>query len=152
MEQYKEKEVTDQDLFESYVRDLHLTPEDLGKKILDVGSEFAQFAKYAKENGINDRIFSFDGRDVFEEREKSVQGGMEVGLPFKNESFDLIVSHAAFPYFHLYYPDAILGRELRNNLNELLRVVSVGGEIRFGPVAHITKEIEEKTNKKTQSF
>lgn len=38
-------ESTDEEVFQSYMEDLRLTPEDLDKKIIDIGAGSTKFAK-----------------------------------------------------------------------------------------------------------
>ncbi|MDD4062372.1 MAG: class I SAM-dependent methyltransferase [Candidatus Pacebacteria bacterium] len=123
--------ISDQDkkVFDEYVESLNLSLEDFNKDILDVGSGFSEFAKYARENNISSSVFSLDPIRKMEETEKSVKGIVEK-LPFRDESFDLIISHCAIP-------NIFIGEDLRKieaSFLEMMRVLKKNGEIRLGNV------------------
>lgn len=123
------QEENDEETFRDYIEALNLSPEDFEKKILDVGAGSAQFAKWAKDHGVSDKIFSLEPMEQMQETERAVRGKVEA-VPFKNESFDLVVSKAAFPNISI---GASLD-EVKKGFLELLRVTKPGGEIRLGPV------------------
>jgi ubiquinone/menaquinone biosynthesis C-methylase UbiE len=122
-------------VFRSYMEDLRLTPEDFNKKILDVGAGSAQFAKWAKEHGVSDEIYSLDPMEEgLIGKEKSVVASAET-IPFKSESFDLVVSDSAIPNIYLGEGSAeIVKEKVKSSLQEMVRVVKSGGEIRLAPV------------------
>jgi len=129
---------TDEEVFDKYVRGLDLTSEDFNKKILDVGGGRAQFARWAKENHISDKIFTIDpyaiSATVAEQKSKSVAGRVQ-DLPFQNESFDLVVSSGAVPMIFGGMEEADeIANAIFVSLKEELRVLKPGGEIRFGPI------------------
>ena len=93
------------DVYQQYVDELKLSPEDLGKKILDVGADFGHFAETAKQKGYSD-IYSIDiehpGDKYHLDANVGLGGGKMVvadafELPFKDESFDLAISFCAMP-------------------------------------------------------
>lgn len=114
--------------FQHYTDDLELTSEDFDKKILDIGAGNAKFAKWAKEHNISFRIYSIDRKKCMEEKTKAIRADAKT-LPFKDESFDLVISNCAIP--NTLNPDI---KTVRNSFEEALRVVKHGGEIRFGTV------------------
>lgn len=139
---HKETEDSDEEVFQKYVESLELTPDDFEKQILDIGSNTAQFAKYAKEHRISKEIYSIDIRPASLEREKSVVGSAEA-LPFQNESFDLVVSLSAIP--NIYIGAEFSGRReqvIQQAIEEMIRVVRKGGEIRLGNI-RIEKDRED---------
>lgn len=125
-------EFTDEHVFQWYMEDLGLSPEDLKKKILDVGAGSAQFAKWAKEHGISDTIYSLESKgEELKERNKSVVAAAEE-MPFADESFDIVVSHAAIP--NVYIRSENIETKVYNSLREMMRVLKQGGEARLSPV------------------
>ena len=144
-EQYHQP--TDEVMFREYFDNLKLKPEDFtdkdfkDKEILDIGSGSAQFAKWAKEHKLNANIYSLDPKAEFSHQEKVVKAKSEA-LPFKDESFDLILSYASIP-------QVFSGKEYQKNghdliirsIEEMLRVLRPEGEVRFGPV--IDKKVQD---------
>ena len=136
---------SDKFVFDLYIKELQLTPEDFEKKILDIGAGSMQFAKYAEEQGIGNKIFSLEPEPhKFISKKPKTVGGEAGHIPFKDESFDLVISAGAIP--------TILVRNNEESVNdpetwikfdeyfkrimlEMLRVTRVGGEIRMGPMA-----------------
>ena len=60
----REQEARDREnSFTRYVENLRLQPEDLKKKILDVGSRTSEFAQYAKEHNLGSEIYGIDRVD-----------------------------------------------------------------------------------------
>ncbi len=121
-------------IYEGYVEELLLKPEDLDKKILDVGSGTAGFAKWANENHKNAQVFSLDPYDKFSERTKSAKAKAEA-IPFADEAFDLVVSNGAVPNVlqRSFGEDIEMAKErVKRSLLEMARVVKPGGEIRLG--------------------
>lgn len=116
-----------EETFRNYVKDLELTPEDFDKKILDLGAANADFAKWAKEHNVSSEIYSLDCENKMEEKESSVIG-TACELPFKDESFDLIVSDCAIP-------NVIGIPQIEKTLLEAIRVIKPGGEVRLAKVS-----------------
>lgn len=131
---------TDEDTFREYMEDLDLTPKDFDKKILDVGSGSGQFAKWAKEHGVSSEIYSVDRSADSNEHDKSVKGSVE-SMPYKDGAFDLVVSHAAIPqiFVGLEFKN-IREEKIRESISEMLRVVKLSGEVRFGPTIVDSKD------------
>ena len=128
------REPTDEETFQEYFYGLDLKPEDFDKKILDIGSGSAQFAKWAKEHKVSSNIFSLDPNAKFLDKTNVVKGRVQE-LPFKNESFDLVLSHGSIP--QIFSGAEYEGKKeglLKGSLVEMIRVAKNDGEIRFGPV------------------
>lgn len=146
----KEQSPTERSV-EDYLNDLHLREEDLeGKKILDVGAGLRGFARDAKEKGMKVDIFSVDPfymlsreerKDVLDDDvsrgsipaaidtsvdDKTVAGLAEE-LPIKDVEFDYVFSNYSQPF---YAEDA---EELRKFIEEGLRVLKPGGQLRVAP-------------------
>lgn len=131
-------------VFRNYMEGLQLTPEDFNKKILDVGSADAGFAKWAKDHQVSLEIYSIDPQDStkFQEREKAVRGIVQ-GLPFPDESFDLALSHAAIPQIlwtkvdrrRKKIEEEEVEHIIQQSFQEMIRVVEKGGEVRLGRVS-----------------
>jgi ubiquinone/menaquinone biosynthesis C-methylase UbiE len=133
------QEKTDEEIFQSYVEDLRLSPEDFNKKILDVGAGSAQFAKWAKEHGVSSNITSLEIRPgALIEKHKAVVGSAE-NLPFADSSFDMVVSCYSMPHAtpYDYGGDSNLDlfrQKVSDILSEMLRVTTETGEIRLAGV------------------
>jgi len=145
-----ERSLTPEELesFQGYLRDLHLSPEDLeGKKILDVGAAFGRFARACEKQGIDADITSLDPRNLSKERgaepqskaEERYVAGKGEELPFKSGSFDLVISWGAVP---LEVTPATPENTLRA-INEMLRVANPEGEVRFSPAS--TNKVNPET-------
>ena len=124
---------TDEEVFQNYMEDLKLSPEDFDKKILDVGSGSSQFAKWAKDHHVSSHIFSLEPKQELQEKTKSVRGKAEA-IPFQSEVFDLVISYASIPNVFLGESPETIKEKVRNSLFELMRVTKPGGEIRLGRV------------------
>ena len=124
----------DERVFQEYFEDLELTPEDFRKRILDIGAGSAQFAKYAKDHGISDQIYSVDPIQDMLEKEKSVKAIAEQ-LPFADQSFDMVVSDSAIPNIYID-PEAFdeVRKKVLDSFTEMARVLRPGGEIRLARV------------------
>jgi len=131
-------------VFQEYVNDLKLTTEDLKKKILDVGSGEGQFAKYLRELKINQEVYGLErSRKELSSSEKSVEGEA-TKLPFKNESFEMVISHESMPT--LLYLSEDTKKAVKESISEMLRVLKKQGEIRLGPVAMWNKAEAENAS------
>jgi len=126
-------------VFVLYCTNLDVKPEDLKeKKVLDVGSGSGYFKKSLEKIIGKSDFVNFD-RDIFEDEDQSLDVlGLAESLPFKDESFDLILTHCSTPVmlatggnFELIAP----------TVKELLRVVSRGGTIKIYPVDFGDKEL-----------
>lgn len=134
-------------IYGEYTQELKLTPEDLGKRVLDVGSDYGNFAIEAKKHGYKD-IYSIDlihpaDRYTIDEKIEYGAGKMTVGdvmrMPFKDEEFDLTVSFCSMPAV-LAFDDkkdrlqtaGAFRKNTRAALIEMLRVTKKGGEVRLG--------------------
>ena len=127
IEQEKEK------TFREYMENLKLAPEDFNKKILDIGSGEGDFAAWAQNHGVSDTIYSLEKSPNYQAfAEKTTRGEAEY-IPFKDESFDMIISHASMPI--LLYEKDDSKKALHYSVLEMLRVVRQNGEIRLVPLA-----------------
>lgn len=133
----------DKFIFDLYVKQLQLSPEDFKKKILDIGAGSVQFAKWAKEQGISDNIFSLEPNPhKFTGKKPKTVGGEAEKIPFKDESFDLAISAHAIPTVLVLNKEADnpetwvrFEKDFKQIIEEILRVTRTGGEIRIGPIA-----------------
>lgn len=125
---------------EDYLHFLNLKENDLvGKKILDIGSGAAIFAKEAKQKGIEvtaiDPMYSdSEGREYFNTvwvkenfRPRGI-AGVNQELPFKNEKFDTVI--CMFSSFHYAQSE----EDIQRNLTESLRVLRDNGTLYICPV------------------
>ncbi len=126
-------------VFEKYLRDLQLTPDDLRKSILDIGSWKGEFEEELRKEVPNARIVSVDQHDYPDYGVKAVN--IEA-LPFPDESFELVLSHNALPTvvaFACGDRDAPTWSEaektIKASLAEMVRVTAVGGETRLNHIA-----------------
>lgn len=122
-----------EDIFHGYIEHLELSPEDLSKKILDVGSNTGEFAKWAKEHSVSSGIVSLDPQAIVKKSPQGVRGVAEA-IPFADGSFELVLAHASIPNLYSEEEPEAVEIKVRESLNEMLRVVQSGGEVRIGPV------------------
>jgi len=128
-----------------YTKELRLPVDALiDKKILDLGSgPTVKFAQEVQKNFPGTKVVSLDYS--FEERERSdfsyfpteetrkgaekVEkiSGLFTALPFKNETFDTVVSSAAMP---LYLTSL---EQIEKAFEEVIRVLKKGGKAYIGP-------------------
>lgn len=108
--------------FRRYKAQLALDEKSLpGKMILDVGSNESKFGKYLEEKYPGTKVVSLDRDHV---PGISVQASSEQ-LPFRNESFDVIVAHAV----------PLDADEYRKTAEQMIAALRPGGEIRIGPLS-----------------
>lgn len=149
----------DESIFQKYVEDLQLSPEDFNKRILDVGAGSAQFAKWAKEHNVSSKIFSLEASSslLLKEKSKSIFG-LAQDMPFENNTFDLVVSLNAIPgvFSGEKYPGGEkyskeeLKKNIKSSFSEMLRVAKLGGEIRIGGM--FDKGINENQRRLRSTF
>jgi ubiquinone/menaquinone biosynthesis C-methylase UbiE len=145
MEKIESRPPTESDkfIFDSYIKQLQLSPEDFKKKILDIGAGSVQFAKWAEEQGISNNIFSLEPvPHRFTGNKPKTVGAEAQKIPFKDDSFDLVISAHAIPAILVSNKDADrpeiwikFEKDIQQIILEMLRVVRAGGEIRIGPIA-----------------
>lgn len=126
---YEMPEETDEETFRAYMESLDLHPEDFDKKILDVGSGSAKFARWAKDHRVSNTIYSLEPFKELTEKSKSVMAKADA-IPFKDNTFDLVISVGAIPQIFVGYEyDANRKDQIKRSLSEMLRV---GKEVRIG--------------------
>lgn len=119
---------------EIYLADLGLHWDDLrGKRILDIGAGGAEFATAAERRGVE--VVSLDSADASAWEKQLIKiakgtlfviGKAEL-LPFADQSFDMVISHAAPPIIMTESKQVASAV-----INEAKRVLKSGGEYRFG--------------------
>jgi ubiquinone/menaquinone biosynthesis C-methylase UbiE len=144
--------------FEQISSELDLTNEDLREKlILDLGSGGAGFAEGIKTHTeLSSRVVSLDPnynlrtlteengdliRDALKEigeQELPAVAGLSESLPFKDASFDLIISNHAIPWHIAEDTEKVL-----KSITEITRVLRPGGEARLHPVDEKTAKVIE---------
>ncbi|KKT42305.1 MAG: hypothetical protein UW30_C0001G0030 [Candidatus Giovannonibacteria bacterium GW2011_GWA2_44_13b] len=118
-------------MFREYMENLKLSPEDFEKTILDVGSAEGEFAMWAKEHGLSDKIYSLDSAAYQENADNMVRSRAEA-LPFKDESFDMTISDCSMPI--MLYEAENSEKSIKEMVSEIIRVTKKNGEIRMAPV------------------
>ncbi len=113
---------TPEETFKRYQSQLALDEKSLvGKRILDVGSNDSLFEQYLEQKYPGTGVVSMDLSKV---KGISVQGNSEQ-LPFKDESFDVIVAHGV-----PFGPE-----DLEKSMEQFVRALKENGEIRIGPMS-----------------
>jgi len=128
---------------EYYESNLEINPECWeGRKILDLGAGTGgAFAEDLKRRGINAEVVSFSlhytDKEVAGEQKKDVPkiAGNALNLPFKDNTFDFVVSVLAIPYYLNSY------EEFETVLKEVKRVLKENGEARFWPLSRETPQL-----------
>jgi SAM-dependent methyltransferase len=129
---------------------LGLTMEDLkGKDVLDIGTGTeANLMLAAIQEGVN--VVGVDAQ----KQEENVRGVQYIygdfgNIHFEDESFDLIVSHAAPPL-----TGHMIEGGLEMYINKVKKLLRSGGEFRFGPADACGGLIEEEifTEEEDKSF
>ncbi|MBI2065160.1 MAG: methyltransferase domain-containing protein [Candidatus Yanofskybacteria bacterium] len=116
--------------FLEYILDLDLSIEQLaGKRILDVGSGPGEFKIALEKIAGKSNVVNLDGGSVW--RGTFDVQGMADKLPFRNESFDLVIAHCSVPIMTATTGDPL---EIPQILSEIIRVVKRGGLIKIYPV------------------
>ncbi|MGM0482863.1 MAG: methyltransferase domain-containing protein [Patescibacteria group bacterium] len=121
------------------LENLGLPLSEIKGTILDIGAGDGQFAKDL-ENVTDVNIISLDS-DEISDSEKSVVSDAR-GLPFKDGSFDKVVSHASIPnvFINMYSSEFsdLSKNEIKSailrSFNEILRVLKSGSSAVFAPV------------------
>ncbi len=100
---------------------------------MDVGADTAEFARYLRERGISDKVYSVEPYGESFERTKTTKALVEA-LPFKDHTFELVISHASIPNVLPGVTKEEKKENIRKALLEMIRVTKPGGEIRLGSV------------------
>lgn len=114
---------------------LEIQPEEWkNKKILDLGAGAkGALAEDLKDRGINAEVVSFSlhytDKNIAGEQDIPKVAGDVIALPFKDGSFDLVVSVLAIPHYLNSY------EEFETVLKEIKRVLKENGEARFWPLS-----------------
>jgi len=129
-----------------------LKPEQITGDILDIGAGDGEFAKnFKNKDGV--KITSVD--KVVENENSEVIVCDVRDLPFDDEAFDLILSHASIPnvFINMYSEEflEVSKREMKKALdktfNQIIRVLKPGGEIRLSPIRIAENYESEKVMK-----
>lgn len=141
---HEQKSVLSDYSFKGYCESLYLNPEDLnGKTILDLGSgEHENFSREAIKVGatvvsLNPQLLRENIREKvvnFPDWEKKSVAGRAQQLPFKDGSFDLIVSYFAIPTWVPRESHEMFEKEMLQILTESLRVLEPGGRVILSPI------------------
>ena len=160
MEKYKEQNIEISEIesagmsmktnrgLELYEWFLQLTDADLiGKHILDLDSGSRNdFAEEAEKKLQNTKVTSFDFS--FNKKDKKIKkqdrvAGLFTQLPFANDSFDMILSNTAMPF---YMHNKV---QLTAAFKEVIRVLKKGGTAHLGPITY-TDIIDTDPQKTTE--
>lgn len=125
------------------LKDFDLEMEDLkGKNVLDIGAGSAELARYANKKGTNvvslEKFIEEQSKQFLREGAKYVEAEVEA-LPFREESFDLLMSHGGPPII------SAKKEEIEKIIKEGYRVLKNGGEWRVG-MGYLSAEAFEDLN------
>lgn len=150
---------------EKYIRDLDLSNEELKMKILDIGGGDGNFASKVGDNVVTVDI---DAHNYLQHSNLVVTAKAEE-LPFDNEAFELVISSQALPvmyglglkdkqelvdyipsmndpFSHVWVDEVVndtkedVEEKTNKFIDEVLRVLKVGGKAKFAPVYLISGE------------
>ena len=135
--------------FINYCKNLDLRPADFkNRDILDVGGGTGGFKKAAEKLRIAKSVVNIDPLEILLPKQKegrSVRGRAET-LPFKGESFDIVLAHASVPWVL-----AGQGRfeDIPNVVREMLRVTRKGGVVKMSSIGGFEGTFSQKTMQQT---
>ena len=128
--------------------------EDLkSKRILDIGASDGIFEKVAKNNGVEVIALDYDPYNVQLREKLGIRGvpipswsrdieyiqGRANALPFQDESFDFVISHAAPPTILVDSKE-----EIASIIKEVERILKKGGEFRFGSLGIVSYAFDDR--------
>lgn len=148
----KEKKIDELErITTAYLNDLGLSWDLIkDKRTLDIGSGIGDLGLMAKQKGIS--VVSVDKFPEDYEQRGEVYEGIDFvkadvrALPFTDNMFDYVVSHAAPP---MVTPTR---EEFIAEMEELIRVVKDGGEIRLWPSRVFPGVIREELSEKNYNW
>lgn len=111
--------------FESYLKDLPLSDEELKGSLLDVGAHTGEFVEYLRNKlGNKDAIgLEFQEHKISLDKKEWLIHGNGLQIPFEDNSFETVTAHNYLPMF-IDEPETI-----QTAIKELLRVVKKGGRV-----------------------
>lgn len=125
LEQSFEERRNPDKMFNSYIRTLKLSIEDLRFPLLDVGAHTGGFVTFCRDNLGHKDCFGVEPSDRRRGNTEGVAEGSAQSIPFADETFEMIVSKNVMPMFTDKFEEA------RNALDEMLRVLKQGGKLIF---------------------
>lgn len=147
---YREGPKAELRVYNSYLRNLGITPDDLrDKHILDVGAERRYFASHVLREKLTDTIFSLDprvtARSEDEKLWKEIDAEMQEkvrartvrargqAIPLKDESMDLVLANCFSRSEHAGRSEEaeLMQKEIEDLFDEFVRVLAPGGEMRY---------------------
>lgn len=133
-----------------YARNLGINYKDfIDESVLDIGSGSGQFKNALEKMDVKDtKIVNLD-EGTFWKKEMDVVGMAET-LPFKNESFNIVLAHCSVPIMDVStkkHPELIPVM-----LREALRVVKVGGRIKIYPIGSYREDEVEVNRRNAEMF
>lgn len=120
---------------------LGITPEMVKGNVLDVGARDAEFARdFSNKEDVN--ITSIDTIITDENRDKVDRADVRI-LPYDNDSYDMVISHASIPnmFINMYSSEfSRISREsiegsVRLALHEIIRVLKPGKTAYLAPIS-----------------
>lgn len=124
-EQNFEERRNPEKVFNSYLRTLKLSIEDLKFPLLDVGAHTGGFVTFCRDNLGHKDCFGVEPSDYRRGNTEGVVKGDAQSIPFVDETFEMIVSKNVMPMFKDNFEEA------RDALDEMLRVLKPEGELFF---------------------
>lgn len=124
-EEHFEKRRDPEKMFNSYLRTLKLSVEDLRFPLLDVDAHTGGFVTFCRESLNHSDCFGVEPSNHNRGNTEGVVEGNAQSIPFADETFEMIVSKNVMPMFKDQFEKA------RSALDEMLRVLRPGGELIF---------------------
>lgn len=138
LEYFKNEEERYRQFYTDGLQRLGLNEEMLeGKRVLDIGAGNGYIGYFLRQNGVKCEVVDLD-RSVCSPPGAVAVKGHALWLPFRDETFDVVISLGCMPILATRHRDPEqAGIAARDALDEAVRVTARGGSVRM----HYTPEV-----------